>query len=181
MSAITNPFKGYDMDSSINVDISTANLLDCHTILSKYNVDYNIIFGTLLGIYRDGSLIPYDSDVDIGINSQSIDNLINALPSLINIGFEVIRYKPQDGILSIIRNGDYVDLYIFITDSTSICRCGPYPINTADFKSDSTIKFKNVLLPTISNPESFFRLYYGRDWKTPISGLHGTIANRNRI
>jgi phosphorylcholine metabolism protein LicD len=46
-------------------------MLFCSTdFLNKYNIPYFLEGGTLLGIVRDGDLLPWDHDVDISINYQ---------------------------------------------------------------------------------------------------------------
>src|SRR5690606_8967682 len=43
-------------------------LLVCNT-LKKAHIHYYVDAGTLLGIYRDGALIPWDDDLDVAISS----------------------------------------------------------------------------------------------------------------
>jgi len=50
-------------------------------LLNEYNIDYHIDHGTLLGIIRDNSLMPWDIDVDFACKSQDIDSVLNILNS----------------------------------------------------------------------------------------------------
>ena len=42
------------------------NFKECIEVLNKLKIDYWVCHGTLLGIMRDKSLIPWDNDIDIG-------------------------------------------------------------------------------------------------------------------
>lgn len=46
-----------------------------HDVLSKNNVPYFAIGGTLLGAIRDGEIIPWDDDLDIGILEKDLVKL----------------------------------------------------------------------------------------------------------
>ena len=44
-------------------------------LAQHYDVTYSIMFGSLLGAYRDGKLIPYDSDVDVIVDIHDVRRL----------------------------------------------------------------------------------------------------------
>jgi len=44
--------------------------------MKSNDVDYTLLFGTLLGAYRDNDVIPWTGDVDIGIYSKDVAKLI---------------------------------------------------------------------------------------------------------
>ena len=52
-------------------------LFDSLDIFEKYSIKYWIDDGTLLGIIRDGDLIPWDHDVDVGISGESASKIIS--------------------------------------------------------------------------------------------------------
>jgi len=183
--AITNPFKckGYEIWTPIDMDISANNLVSCAEVLDELDASYMIIFGTLLGAYRDNSLIPHDSDVDMAISYTEIDKLILALPALKNRGFDVVRYMENE-IVSVGKNGDYVDFYLFKPHrgNIEILSCVEmYALVATDFICGNSIRFLGRDFPIPQNPEAFFLQYYGSDWRTPIKDLHASPNNSQRV
>ena len=53
-----------EIDSKSKID---PNLAETIGILEKNNIQYWLCHGTLLGIVRDNELIPWDTDIDIGV------------------------------------------------------------------------------------------------------------------
>lgn len=51
-----------------NIVKARRMLFSATKFLNKYGIDYHLEGGTLLGIVRDGDLLPWDHDVDISIN-----------------------------------------------------------------------------------------------------------------
>lgn len=65
--------------SAIALDI----LRCCCEVLSEIQVPHYLDAGTLLGMYRDQKLIPWDDDLDLSVSSQNTDAIKNAMPTLI--------------------------------------------------------------------------------------------------
>lgn len=62
-----------------NLENARALLLEITAMLDAAGIDYMLDAGTLLGIVRDGDLIPWDSDLDISIPSRGLPKLLEAL------------------------------------------------------------------------------------------------------
>lgn len=71
------------------------------------------INGTLLGIVREGRLIAHDSDVDIGVLWSERQLLLSALKRLSNQGFEIIRVTRSAKGVSIFRDEEYIDIFLY--------------------------------------------------------------------
>lgn len=177
---INNPFEDCDV-KRIEEDQESAeiNLENVVYILDRYAVEYRLIFGTLLGIYRDKSLIPYDIDIDLAIPFEYTEKFSVAMKRLINdYEFRPIRYS-KDMVFSFIRNGIYVDIYFFKLNESTY-KCGQYEIQQEDYNSYMKLNYRNQKYKTIRNPERFFIEYYGNDWRTPIRGLNANRKNSER-
>lgn len=93
-------------------------LKDFDTICKKYNIQYWIDYGTLLGAYRHGKCIPWDDDVDV-------DMMRNDIYKLHDLLFDHKKYKIEikqgfsDGYIRYIRfmpldenNPCFIDLFV---------------------------------------------------------------------
>ncbi|MFC1565378.1 LicD family protein [Candidatus Neomarinimicrobiota bacterium] len=69
-------------------------------ILEKHNIPYWLDDGTLLGVIRDGDLIPWDHDADIGIPGEYADQIFALAPKFLPhylISKRVINTKWYNG------------------------------------------------------------------------------------
>jgi len=64
-------------------------LAEIKRIFAKYNIEYWLDAGTLLGAVRDGKFIPWDEDIDLGTWHENIPKLISISNELRKKGFEV--------------------------------------------------------------------------------------------
>ena len=68
-----------------NAQRETLNTLkEFHRVCENNNVDYQVTFGSLIGLVRDGGQIPWDYDVDVFVPFNQKDKLINALKCDLN-------------------------------------------------------------------------------------------------
>lgn len=157
----------------LNIDNSFENLVCFKNVCDEFEIDYFLAFGTLLGFYRDNNFITYDSDSDIGILDKDRVKLFSALLVLINSGFKIIRFT--DNLISISKNNDYIDVYIFKLKkywNKKIWNCNGfiYPFETLE--SWASIEYKNVVFRTPSNLPILMESLYGKSWKVPIKNKH---------
>jgi LPS biosynthesis protein len=73
------------------------NFKDCIEVLNKLKVNYWLCHGTLLGLIRDKSLIPWDNDIDIG--SWDLKNKEQIIQAFVKKGF-TYRNKFLEAIYS---------------------------------------------------------------------------------
>jgi len=67
-------------------DIDAIGLTILNTIrnsLEATSVNYHLDAGTLLGLFRDGALIPWDDDLDIAVNAADLEQVIELMPSIL--------------------------------------------------------------------------------------------------
>jgi lipopolysaccharide cholinephosphotransferase len=151
----------------LNLDVAKNNLLDLKEVMDESGVKFGLIYGTLLGAYREKNFIKHDYDTDLYVLEEVKQDLLDALPKLINIGFEVCRY---DGLLlSISRDEEYIDFYFFRKsnffyrkNSLGLSAKAKYLENTVDYN------FLGKPFQIPQNVESFLVYLYGPTWNTPI-------------
>jgi phosphorylcholine metabolism protein LicD len=162
----------------------------------KSGVFYWLEFGTLLGVYRDGKLIEYDTDLDVGVFLN--DYSINLEIELKKLGFkQEHEFLVDDGLVgreqTFSRNGINLDVFYFQkTEDGMFCHLFPYneqkqrvvrQINT----SVNTFKTKEWQSITVNIPEDTNQRLtdtYGdysikiKDWYTPDAALNSEIINK---
>jgi predicted nucleotidyltransferase len=157
-------------------DIQAAkNLLrDCAQILISNKIETILLFGSLLGYFRDNDLIPHDVDMDIGVLNS---NNIKKIRELIEKG----RFK-EKGILaikgrefSLFRDGFYVDFYCFKKEGSKYFSTLGYPVYFLEEKNFplQKINFLGMEFSTVSNINEYIVDRYGTDWKKPKKN-HGS-------
>ena len=72
-----------------NYTIAKTLLLDVIDACNDAGVDYALEGGTLLGIVRDGDLIPWDKDVDLTMDSASVAQFKTQYPRLRARGWRI--------------------------------------------------------------------------------------------
>ena len=98
-------------------------------IIEELNIDYWLEGGTALSAYRDGEILPWEHDCDIGVLKK---NLVNKLPIFIdrlsNIDTEIIIQKKFPFIDNIIQiyckdkfsNPNQIDIYLYTEKNKNI-------------------------------------------------------------
>lgn len=77
----------------VRMERARQMLLDTTEALDAAGVVYHLEGGTLLGIVRDGDLLPWDKDTDLSVMSSSIEAFWNDVrPRLLAKGWRVTRY-----------------------------------------------------------------------------------------
>ena len=157
--------------------------------LNNNNIKYFIDGGTLLGCVRDGGQIPYDDDIDIGMDVKNFFQFRKIMNSLKSFGFEIID-QPDD----IIKIYDYQNLYVRnTTNGETDPRCACIDIflyiekkkqymlsqkaNRDIFKNCFYDKkdlfplkeynYGDLKVTGANNPEPYLTSYYG-DWKARV-------------
>jgi len=158
--------KLYNGRKLLNPEISKKNLSDFKKVMDKHGIIFGLWFGTLLGAVREKNFIEYDEDIDIFILDEDRKKVLNALFDLESIGLKVARYNEKKGLLSIIRDYDYIDMY-FYRKVFNTRRMGPNTIKAKYLENMDTIDFLGEAYPLPANVEQVLSILYGKDWKIP--------------
>ena len=74
-----------------------------HNYSTKYDINYSLAYGSLLGYYRNKNYIPYDHDVDLWVDKDDLDKIINMPESFYTDeehkdynGYKLVIYKDHD-------------------------------------------------------------------------------------
>lgn len=96
-----------------NYALNRKNLKFVSSLFETLNIEYTTFYGTLLGIHRDGDLIPHDDDIDILIAAEYFPLVTHLFKSSLIVpnvrfygdGKNFFQYRPEDD--------SYVDFYFY--------------------------------------------------------------------
>lgn len=151
------------------LDIAAGLLEDGTDALDKSDIPYWLSAGTALGIYRDGNIIPSDTDIDVSVlDDVSIERIEGAM---LNSGFMAQRFRNSKGIprqRAFIKDGIPFDISIYSSEEDYYIHETPggfirKPKHLLD--NMHTINFKGKKYP-IPDPLKYLRWRY-KDWQTP--------------
>ena len=81
-------------------------LREVREVLNKYKVEFWLDSGALLGAIREGKLIPWDHDIDLGAWYKDLDKIIDACKELKSRGFVIDSLVCEKGEEAITVNVD---------------------------------------------------------------------------
>ena len=93
----------------VDVKIASKVLGEISSIFIASGLYWHVCFGTLLGLVREKSIFPWDTDVDLITNGASIPKFTQLFPQIIDCEFEIARINPQ--MITFWKNGTGIDLY----------------------------------------------------------------------
>lgn len=149
-------------------DASTAlsALRDVTHLLEKLSAQPFLVSGTLLGMVRNGSLLPHDKDVDIGIwEDVPRSDLLVALQQ--SGSFWVQPARSQDTIRVKHINGTPIDIFYHYREGNSVWHGG---VKAQWWNSDFSIeqrRFSSGLFNVPRDTERYLSENYG-DWRVPV-------------
>lgn len=151
----------------LNIEVATRNLLDIKAFLDKAEVKFWLMHGTFLGAYRDGCLMPWDGDTDLGVYREDFPRLLNyCKDEFYKMGFD-FGFDP--GIASLWRDGENTDFCPFqLVGNERVWLKFRYPAEA--FETLNTVRLLGTTWRILNNPERWLAYSYGNDWRTPIKG-----------
>ena len=157
-------------------------------LLRRENIVFWLDWGTLLGAVRNGKMIPWDFDIDIGIFHKDVKRLLDTESQIVKNGFRFlvdrnakyarkIRFFTED-----IRNyrsyfPEYPKGFEFHIDIDPWVIEGDVAKATFDISKIHTMKellnlkeieFEGAMYPCPDNPEESLNRLIGCDWKIQI-------------
>jgi hypothetical protein len=139
-------------------------------ICKKFGVRYYFSEGTALGLYRNGDLIDWDDDIDIGMEDKEYDKFIEkCMPELVNRGYYLIyNYIPaiNSHLLSFLKNGQLIDIENVKVGKKCISKLGKLCDELFPHIQKLTVKdWRGRKFPVPE--ESYYVYLYGKEWNIP--------------
>jgi len=148
-------------------------LLKVKHILEENNIPFFLIFGTLLGAYRNKSFIPWDSDIDIGLFQEDRHKVMKLIESGV---FAIYGMIYRSNLLLIFNSLEYKEEYLdffYYTKKDNLYVCGKSNID--DFQLDlprTKIEFLGETFETVNDIEYYLFRHYGKNWMYPQRDKH---------
>lgn len=148
---------------------NVEGLVEIRDHLQTVGIPFFIGGGTLLGIIRDGSLIPWDWDVEVDFRAEDLYPVVDrVLYDLQRVGFSVLRYDSSmlNLKLKLEKSGSIYELVGWQRLGAFRYR-RDYRLPAAFFQKTSGVHLDGNFFPTFPNPEEVLGYLYG-EWKTPL-------------
>jgi glycerol-3-phosphate cytidylyltransferase len=147
---------------------SKENLFLLKKVCEKHKLFFGLIAGTLLGAIRENDFIDHDEDIDIFFLEEDKMRFFDILQELIDNNFKIARYDRR-GLLSIIRNNEYIDIYFFSKYIANIRICSGWCVPEKYLLDTAFIDFQGAEFLAPKSYRSYLKFEYGETWKTPIA------------
>ncbi|MBF7072364.1 LicD family protein [Glaciecola sp. MH2013] len=177
-------------DDKEKAEIALDVLQCCVNFLRALKVSHYLDAGTLLGIYRDQKLIPWDDDLDLAVNSRDVENIQKNLAKLVNdlhtLTKQTWQYQvhyasqtfgnvPKDAVRSfkVVCESNTklpsIDFFVkYVGGGRSDHSLASRGINIPSSYTESIIDFScgDYAWPIPANADAYLTRHYG-DWRTP--------------
>jgi len=169
----------------IPMDIQNAEdiLLHIKELMDELNVIFFLRHGTCLGVVRDGALITWDDDLDIGsiigMNSLDEKSIYETVDKFKLAGFEAEVGESSLHIgVTLSKSGILIDWTCYKILQGSIYQYPAVKIPVALYDDLKPISFLGATFFVPNPPEKYLSLKYGSEWQIPKkTDYEGDIVN----
>jgi len=183
--------KAIDFSQTEIREQATSVLLSLCDKLNITDIRYYVDAGTLLGIVRDGELIPWDDDLDIALHAADTEQFESYLPLLLDelkniydVQYTANSYTTKTGFGAVpagaIRNFKLlptepkstmpmIDVFVKYIHGDNMDYClasRGIRMPSVHFDSYDEFVFKQQVIKLPHQHEAYLRAHYG-DWQTP--------------
>jgi len=146
-------------------------MCEIDNICKKNGVKYYFSEGTALGLYRNGDLIDWDDDIDIGMDEKNYDLFLKkCVPVLIRRGYYLLYHwipSLNKNLLSFLKDGQLIDVDNVKEGEKCISKMGKLCDEVLPHIKEFTQKqWRGKMFPV---PESvkYYEYLYGKNWRIP--------------
>ena len=171
----------------LNADTALRNTRDLLNVLRECGINAWVQDGTLLGLVRDGAIIPWDHDTDTGALVSEWNEV--AMAALQRAGFTLAKTlgsRENGWQHRWTRKGVKTDIFFYYPNEDGSVWHAAYVNGSKQYRftyperfSLAPISTKFGPIPAPSPPEAFLETKYGTDWRTPKRNWHFALSPVN--
>ena len=158
--------KKYREKYGINKEKCYLIIRDIDYCMRKHKIFYYMSEGTALGLHRDGDLITWDDDVDIGIFEEDYDKFIEkVVPDMVRLGYVHGRLL-QNRVDFFIGRQHFLDIEVVRKDGKCISKYMKPCVEMMPYLG----KFRKIRWRglELNLPEDgYYEYLYGPNWRIP--------------
>ncbi|WP_028672283.1 LicD family protein [Saccharospirillum impatiens] len=176
---------------SSSSSVQRRQLIDTIDVLDAHNIPYHLEGGTLLGIVRDGDLLPWDKDTDLSIMSADVPRLQPALSDLKARGWrlsertfkqneafakqpDVRLVKVKDRYLKVLAGPNTLDLFVKYSHEGHaywIAASNVMRVSAHHYEGFETVPWEGRQVKVPVDYEGYLEAKFG-NWKVPQKEWH---------
>ena len=179
----TKPKEQHFMDT----ESGKKGLLAIKKVLDELGIPFMLEAGTILGIYRDGDLLPHDKDVDLslpwGIPRTELIHTLRHYNFVCNYTEEDIAGEKGQWNISVVHvpTGTTIDFFFLKPEKDKVV-CGINKNGKTLYINHTNVGRKQIeyageTFLTYGDLEFHFTEKYGKDWRTPQANYNTMIMS----
>lgn len=145
--------------------------------LSDAGVNSVVEQGAALGLYRDGDLIAWDNDIDIGVPRQQSSNLVDQFAASLHRAadaHETLIKEHDEGVLvSWLQGKNCIPFAVYTRQDVGSCAVSMdaafHSVDVSVWWPPRSHLVGGFAYPLPARPDEYLTQIYGSDWKTPKS------------
>jgi len=156
----------------MDTGVAEKLLLEAKQVLDELGITFFLRQGTCLGAVRDGALIPWDDDLDLGIvvglHGFAMGSIHQVIAAFQERGFYVkAEQSAYYYYVALVKQNQKIDLNFFQMIDGMIYHYPGVWIPVRLFRDLKEIEFIGQKFLAPNPPEEYLRYKYGPDWITP--------------
>lgn len=156
----------YFGNKTINEKEMLSNLSILSDYLDKIDINWGPAFGSLIGIVRNDSFLPWSPCFDIYILKEDEERFKDILWSLLSEGFNLVRHERR-GLYYLERNGEFIKVFVLHKISTDVRHTGGRDFIHEKYLQNTTKwTFKGIDVRVPQELDEYLTFQYG-DWARP--------------
>ena len=156
----------------MNIADAERLLAEAKAVFDKHGITFFLRQGTCLGAVREGALIPWDDDLDLGsiIGLHGFtEDLIEPAVADLRAGGAFVKLEPE-GLYTSVKIFKYrirIDWQCYRVVKGTIAHYPGVPFPVTLFEELTPVDFVGDQYLVPSPPDDYLTVKYGPDWRTP--------------